>query len=305
LLKSIVDGKSGFYFDWRKEKEIESDEGKFSLGKFFLFQLDVSKAQKFHEGERESYNYPILLNGIKLIEENRFSEAISEIETFITLSGSFPYLELILSRTYLNIGATKNALRILLSLTNRDAGFSSAFEVLGDAHKKDGNLAESARFYQLSLKINPYGKAQEKMRKIQEELRAKDSQKDEDSSVLEECLVDLTSSIGEQYFPIIGRDSEIEQIMEILLCKSKNNILILGDSGVGKSSLVYGLAQKIKSGDVPERLKGKRIIQIYFSPLIAGAKLRGQFEERVMKLLKRIKEEDCISFIDDIHTGIL
>lgn len=302
LFQSIIDSKGGFYFDWRKGKGIESDEGKHAFGKFFLFQLDVSKAQKSQEGKRESCNLPILLNGLKLIEENRFSEAISEIETFITLSGSFPYLELILARAYLNIGATKNALRILSSLTSRDTGFSSAFEVLGDAHKKDGNLSEAARFYQLSLKINPYGKAQEKLKRVQEELCAKDPKKDEDSSILEECLVDLTSSIGEQYFPIIGRDSEIEQMIEVLLCKSKNNVLILGDSGVGKSSLVYGLAQKIKSSDVPEKLKGKRIIQIYFSPLIAGAKLRGQFEERVMKLLKRIKEEDCISFIDDIHS---
>ncbi len=302
LLRSIVEGKGGVYFDWKRGKEMESEDGRYALGRFFLLQLDPSRAQKFHEGKRESYNYPILSNGLKLIEENRFSEGISEIETFSTLSGSFPYLELILARTYLNIGAVKNALRISLSLTNRDPGFSSAFEVLGDSYKKDGNFHEASRFYQISLKINPYGRAQEKLRRLQEELRAKDSQKDEDSAVLEECLVDLTSSFQEQYFPIIGRDSEIEQMIEILLCKKKNNILILGDSGVGKSSLVYGLVQKIKSGDVPEKLKGKRIIQIYFSPLIAGAKLRGQFEERVMKLLKRIKEEDCISFIDDIHT---
>ncbi len=302
LLNSIVDGKGGIYFDWKRGKEMESEEGRYALGRFFLFQLNISKAQKFHEAKKESYNYPILSNGLKLIEENRFSEGISEIETFSTLSGSFPYLELVLARIYLNIGAVKNALRILLSLTNRDPGFSSAFEILGDAYKKDGNFSEASRFYKLSLKINPYGRVQEKLRRVQEELLAKDSQKDEDSAILEECLVDLTSSFQEQSFPIIGRDGEIEQMIEILLCKTKNNIMILGDSGVGKSSLVYGLIQKIRSGDVPEKLKGKRIIQISFSPLIAGAKLRGQFEERIMKLLKRIKEENCISFIDDIHT---
>lgn len=302
LLKSIVDGKGGVYFDWKNGKEMESDDGKFALGKFFLFQLNVSRAQRFHDGIRESFNYPILLNGINLIEENRFSEGISEIETFSALSGSFPYLELILAKAYMNIGATKNVLRISLPLTNRDPGFSLAYEILGDAHKKDGNLSEASRCYQLSARINPFGRVHEKLRRVQEELRAKDSQKDEDSSILEECLIDLTSSFEEHYFPIIGRDNEIEQMIEILLCKTKNNIMILGDSGVGKTSLIYGLVQKIKSGDVPEKLKGKKIIQIYFSPLIAGAKLRGQFEERVMKLLKRIKDEDCISFIDDIHT---
>lgn len=302
LLRSVIDGKGGVYFDWRNGKEMGNEDGRFTLGRLFLCQLNVTRAQRFHEGRKESFNYPILSNGLKLIEENRFSEGISEIETFITLSGSFPYLDLILARAYLSIGAVKNALRISISLTNRDPGFSSAFEVLGDAYKKDGNFSEASRFYQLSLKINPYGKVQEKLRRIQEEIRSKDSQKDEDSLILEECLIDLTSSIAEQYFPIIGRDSEIEQMIEILLCKTKNNIMILGDSGVGKTSLIYGLVQKIRSGDVPEKLKGKKIVQIYFSPLIAGAKLRGQFEERVIKLLKKIKEEDCITFIDDIHT---
>lgn len=302
LLKSVIDGKGGIYFDWKNGKEVENEDGRFPLGKFFLYQLNVERAQRFHEGRKESFNYQILSSGLKLIEENRFSEGISEIETFLTLSGTFPYLELILARAYLNIGAVKNALRISISLTNRDPGFSSAYEVLGDAYRKEGNFSEASRYYQLSLKINPYGKAQEKLRKVQEEIRSKDSQKDEDSSILEDCLIDLTTSLAEQYFPIIGRDSEIEQMIEILLCKTKNNIMILGDSGVGKTSLIYGLVQKIRSGDVPEKLKGKRIVQIYFSPLIAGAKLRGQFEERVIKLLKKIKEEDCISFIDDIHT---
>lgn len=302
LFRSVIDGRGGVYFDWKNGKEIENEDGKIAIGRFFLYQLNTERAQRFHEGRRESFNYQILSNGLKLIEENRFSEGISEIETFLTLSGTFPYLELILARAYLNIGAVKNALRISISLTNKDPGFSSAYEVLGDAYRKDGNFSEASRYYQLSLKINPYGKAHEKLKKVQEEIRSKDSQKDEDSLILEECLIDLTSSLAEQYFPIIGRESEIEQMIEILLCKTKNNIMILGDSGVGKTSLIYGLVQKMRSGDIPEKLKGKRIVQIYFSPLIAGAKLRGQFEERVIKLLKKIKEEDCISFIDDIHT---
>jgi ATP-dependent Clp protease ATP-binding subunit ClpC len=302
LLNSLIEGEGGVYFDWKNGREEKEINGRFSFGKFFLFQLNISKAQKFHEGMRESFNYPILANGVKLIEENRFSEGISEIETFISLSGSFPYLELILARAYLSIGAVKNALRISISLTNRDPGFSLAFEVLGDSYRKDGNLTEASRSYQLSLKINPYSKAQDKLKRVQDDLRSRDSHKDEDATIIEECLVDLTSSYERELFPIIGRDSEIEQMIEILLCKTKNNVMILGDSGVGKTSLVHGLIQRIKRDDVPEKLKGKRIIQIHFSPLIAGAKLRGQFEERVMKLLKKIKDEDCISFIDDIHT---
>ncbi|MGQ9617977.1 MAG: AAA family ATPase [Candidatus Aminicenantia bacterium] len=302
LFKSFKDGKSCIYIDWKNGKEIENNNFVSSFGRFFLTHLNIERALHFMKEKNEIINIQILREGLKFIEENKLSEAISSIETFSALYHSFPYLDFLLARAYLSIGATKNALKVALSITSKDRGFSSAFELTGDIYKREGNLSEASRFYQISSRLNLFGKAQEKLRKIQEEIRGKDFQKDEDSAVIEECLVDITSSFTEQYFPIVGRESEIEQIIEILLCKVKNNVLILGDSGVGKTSLVYGLVQRIKSGDVPEKLKGRRVLQVYLSPLIAGAKLRGQFEERMVKLLKRLKDENCVCFIDDIHT---
>ncbi len=303
LFKAIKEEKGeAHYIDWSKGKEISLNNFQFSFGRFFLMQLQLQRAQKFLKETIEILNSYILSDGLKLMDENRFSEAITSIESFSNLSGSFPYLDLILARAYFNIGANKNAMKIAHSIVNRDPGFSSAFELLGDLYKREGNLSEASNYYQISLKINPFEKSPEKLRKVQEEIKSKDSHKDEDADVIEECMVDLISTFKEQYFPIIGRDDEIEQMLEILMCRTKNNVLILGDSGVGKTSMVYGLVQRIKCGEIPEKLKGKKIVQLHFSPLIAGAKLRGQFEERIMKLLKRIKEEDCISFIDDIHT---
>ena len=101
--------------------------------------------------------------------------------------------------------------------------------------------------------------------------------------------------------PVIGREKELLQIEEILACQSKKNVLIIGDPGVGKTALIYELAYRIVSGEVSPRLRNKKIIRLNMGSLLAGAKFRGQFEERLIQLIKEIKRLNCILFVDDIH----
>ncbi len=105
--------------------------------------------------------------------------------------------------------------------------------------------------------------------------------------------------------PVIGRQSELERVIQILCRRTKNNPVLLGEAGVGKTAIVEGLAQQIASGDVPEFLLGKRIISLDMALMVAGTKYRGQFEERLKAVMDEIrKEKNIILFIDEIHTLI-
>jgi len=115
---------------------------------------------------------------------------------------------------------------------------------------------------------------------------------------------DLTEMAKEDKLdPVIGRDKEIQRVIQILGRRKKNNPVLIGEAGVGKTAIVEGLAQKIIAGDIPEILKGKRLLILDLASMIAGTKYRGQFEERIKAVMKEIKESsEVIVFIDEIHT---
>ena len=121
---------------------------------------------------------------------------------------------------------------------------------------------------------------------------------------LEKYSTDLTAAAKEgKLDPVIGRDQEIRRVIQILSRRTKNNPVLIGEPGVGKTAVVEGLAQKIQAGDVPETLKGKQVYSLDLGSMVAGSRYRGDFEERLKKVLKEIKTRgDIVLFIDEIHT---
>ena len=129
--------------------------------------------------------------------------------------------------------------------------------------------------------------------------------KGDDSSILKQFGTNLTQEARDgKLDPVIGRAQEIETTIEVLARRKKNNPVLIGEPGVGKTAIVEGLAQRMVAGEVPETLRDKRLVELNINAMVAGAKYRGEFEERVQKVLKEVTEHqgELILFIDEVHT---
>ncbi len=201
---------------------------------------------------------------------------------------------------------------------------SGAFaRVMADAETRAGELGDqfvATEHLLISLShvqseaatiLNRAGAVADKLTKVFNESRGTkrvtSAESEGGESALDKYSVDLTARAREgKLDPVIGRDAEIRRVVQVLSRRTKNNPVLIGEPGVGKTAVVDGLAQRVVAGDVPDSLKGRRVVSLDLASMVAGAKYRGEFEERLKAVLNEIKEGEgqIITFIDELHNVV-
>ena len=238
------------------------------------------------------------LTELKLLNQNFVNELVRNISNYPTLSGPQNGQQMLLSSATMKLfeiaDEQKTELKddfvgiecILLAMTKLES--STVKQLLEKYNVRTNNVLNA-------------------MKKIRGNKKVDSKNAEEKLKALEKYSTDLTELAKKgKLDPVIGRDEEIRRIIQVLNRRTKNNPILIGEAGVGKTAVVEGLAQRIIRGDVPEKLKKVKLVSLDLGALVAGAKFRGEFEERLKAVLKEVEDSngEIVLFIDEIHTII-
>ncbi|MFC2173106.1 AAA family ATPase [Acidobacteriota bacterium] len=256
--------------------------------------------------------------GQEHMRKAKFHLAVLEFDKALRLRDDILLLHFHLSKAHDRLNNTNKAIRTLEGLAESQPDSEHVYEVIADLYIKKKAHEDARRMLEFAIEKNPSNfRAQDKLKALKRSLHARDrthspdgeakkqGDANQEAAKAQELLVDLTEEARKgRLSSAIGREREIAELIEILCCQNRNNPLIIGEPGVGKTAMVEELANRIVAGRVPDKLMGYKIYLMSIATILAGAKFRGQFEERILGLIKELQEERCILFLDDMHTMI-
>ncbi len=287
VLRELRDGQL-YYSSQGREKRINRRELREDLGDFFMNILALGEAEEILGSTRVKP----LREGWEAYKRGKIDLAFSLLLFAQHTEKPLPvvlYLLSKISRIRENRGDLETYARKMVELYPK---LDRSYEAMVLYAELSGGERTLRLSVEEGLRRNPKNRY---LRRKKKEIGRKEKEKNQEGETF------LLLMNGMDYEKAIGRENEIRQLLEILSCHYKNNALIVGEEGVGKTSLVEEFVRRIDSGEVPPEFEGRRVYKLSFARSIAGTKFRGQFEERILSVLEKVKENEGILFLDDIH----
>ncbi len=263
------------------------------------------------------------LYGVQLFEAKKFEESGEQFRLALVLRADVSQVYFNLATAYRKSKNFSGALETIDRLLERQPSLTKALEAKAQILEEYGQHDEALKIYETALKSDlAYKRIFTSWRRLSDQIAMpqatpvkkddkkadkktdKPEKKEDKKSALEILTRDVMEYVKKEAVePIFGREKELGEIMEILTCHNKNNVILVGESGVGKSAIVEELARRVIREDVPQRLKGKRLLELSTTTLVAGTKFRGELEERILSLVDEIKSDgSIILYIDEISS---
>ncbi len=270
---------------------------------FLLLNFNFRNAKKIKNRIQVKENilskYCELIENVYLYSQKRhFVVSYNLLKSVSIEELNLPLLFLVQMRNLLELNRIFDLKRLLHKFILLFPYYPDGYKILGDIYFKEENYELAHNAYVKVLNLTQNKKVAEKVKTIKEEME-KNRQKVE--SAKNDIFYDITELMLQCNEQIISRFKELRQMVEVLISQSRSNLLLVGESGVGKTAMIRFLAQKILDGEVPDSLKEKKIKEINFVALLTGSKYRGQFEEKALKILDEFKHQDAILVLEDIR----